>query len=66
MTRTLPPDLTDDVAELELCKLFHCTPSQLDREDWHRINRLGAIHNTMERWRSEEAESSARKAARRK
>jgi len=59
MHRPVPDDLRDDLAELELCRLFNCTPSQLDREDWHRVNRLALLHSTMEKWRNLEAKSAA-------
>jgi len=37
--------------------LSHCTPGQLDREDYHRLSRLSTIHNAMESWRAAEARS---------
>lgn len=59
MYRTVPPELADDVGELDLCQLFHCTPSQLGAEDWHHVNRLMRLHRTIERWRGMEATSAA-------
>ena len=46
--------------------MYHCTPSQLDREDASRVMRHWAIDRAIERWRGMEAESAARRAKGRK
>jgi len=53
----VPDDLVSDMSDLDWCQLFHCTPSQLDGEDFHRINRLSTLHGALEKWRSAEAQS---------
>ena len=60
MYRRIPADLVPDVSDLEWCELFHCTPSQLDGEDYHRLQRLGTIHAALEKWRAAEAHSGKR------
>lgn len=59
---TLPPAVTEDYRDLELCRLFYCTPSQLDREDANRVMRLWHIDRAIERWREMEADSAAKRA----
>jgi hypothetical protein len=52
----IPADLVDDVKESELCEMFHCLPSQLDGEDYHRLMRTVAIRHAIQGWRANEAE----------
>ncbi len=58
---TLPPAVTDDYRDLELCRMYHCTPSQLDREDASRVMRHWHIDRAIERWREMEADSAAKR-----
>ena len=32
-----------EMEDFRLCELFHCLPSQLDSEDYHRIGRMIAF-----------------------
>lgn len=38
--------------ELQLCKLFHCLPSQLRKEDYSKLTQLYAIDNAIEQYKS--------------
>jgi hypothetical protein len=58
----LPPAIVEDYRDLELCRMYHCTPSELDREDAGRVLRHWAIDQAIERWRGMEADSAARRA----
>ena len=40
-----------------LCEMFHCTPSQLDREDWHRVQRMLAIDAAEKKYLAADAEA---------
>ncbi len=37
-----------ECSELVLCGLYHCRPSELDEEDWDRIQKHLIILNVME------------------
>ncbi len=55
----LPPEYVDDYRDMELCRMYHCTPSELDREDASRVMRHYAIDQAIEKWRGMEADSTA-------
>lgn len=38
--------------ELQLCKLFHCLPSQLRKEDYAQLTKLYAIDNALEQYKA--------------
>jgi len=42
-----------------LCEMFHCTPSQLDREDWHRIQRILMVEAAEKKYLAADAEANA-------
>lgn len=33
----LSPDLSSEYISKQMCKMYSCTPSQLDKEDWERV-----------------------------
>lgn len=45
-------ELPYEVIELQLCELFGCTPSQLDREDHARVMTLLSIKNALNKYES--------------
>jgi hypothetical protein len=53
----IPPDMVDDVDETELCEMFHCLPSQLDGEDYHRLRKNLVIRHAIQEWRAMEAKA---------
>lgn len=42
--------------------MYHCAPSQLDREDASRVMRHWHIDRAIERWREMEADSERKRA----
>jgi hypothetical protein len=47
--------------ELQLCELYHCLPSQLDGEDWNRIQDHLAVHNARAEYDQEHPNKPGRK-----
>lgn len=45
-------DLPFEIVELQLCKLFHCTPSQLRKEDYTQLLKLYALDNALEQYKN--------------
>lgn len=44
--------LPDEVIELQLCELFHCLPSQLDKEDYQRMMTLLSVSNAINKYQN--------------
>lgn len=45
--------------EYRLCELFHCRPSELDEEDWDRVQSAMIVHNAMNEYQSRPRDGSA-------
>lgn len=45
-------DLPNEVMELQLCKLFNCLPSDLDKEDYRRLIKLYSVNSALENYES--------------
>lgn len=56
----------DDYVDMKLCEMYHCLPSQLDGEDYHRTQRHAAIKGAIETYQAREARSAHAAAARKK
>jgi hypothetical protein len=65
MTSGRYPDwIADAVRELRACEMYHCTPSELDEEDWHTVTRHMAIKAAEQKYLDAEAKSQARRHGR--
>ena len=47
---SVPEWIADDYNDLELCKLYHCTPAELDAQDHARIERHMAIESALRKY----------------
>ena len=47
-----PYEMPFELLELNLCKLFHCLPSQLRNEDYSHLLKLYALDNAIEQYNS--------------
>lgn len=52
---TIPDWCAADYADMTLCEMYHCTPSQLDGEDYHRTQRHLAIKSAVRKYQEDEA-----------
>jgi hypothetical protein len=57
MNQGMIPDwAADDYADMTLCDMYHCTPSQLDGEDRHRMMRHLAIKGAIRKYQEYESQ----------
>jgi hypothetical protein len=60
----VPAPYAEHYRDLQLCKLYSCTPSQLDEEPLWRVTLHQAIQGAVDSWNRYEDKSAARKARR--
>lgn len=51
----IPDWCADDYAEVMLCEMYHCTPSELDEEDYHRTQKHLAVKGAIQTHQHNEA-----------
>jgi hypothetical protein len=57
----VPDEYVEDYNDLELCKLYSCTPAELDAQDYHRIQRHLTIENAVRRYDALDAEARSQR-----
>lgn len=45
-------DLPSEILELQLCKLFNCLPSDLDKESYSRLIKLFSVNNALDNYQN--------------
>lgn len=50
----IPDYIAEDYAEMYLCKMYHCRPSELDEEDYHKLQRHLAIQSGIDSYQQSE------------
>ena len=53
----IPDWCAADHSDMTLCKMYGCTPTQLDEEDYHRTQRHLAIESGIRKYQEDEARS---------
>ena len=51
-------ELPSEVIELQLCKLFNCLPSELDKEDYKRLMTLYAVDGAITKYQNMQNDGS--------
>jgi hypothetical protein len=57
----VPDEYVRDANDLELCKLYHCTPRELDAQDYRRVQRHLTIENANRRYAQMDRNAKAKR-----